>query len=190
MQNPEQLRGGGESTVEAQNAAAERSKELLKNAELSVERSPEQRAETAERARAEANEALLRKERGGAEKRSGGEPTAAGVRRVTKKEKKEAYQQTMRVIQGQMGAPSRTFSKVIHNPVVEKTSDAIGKTVARPNAIFAGSLTALIAVVTINLIARTFGYTLSGSEAIITFILGWVLGLIYDYFRVMATGKR
>jgi hypothetical protein len=34
------------------------------------------------------------------------------------------------------------------------------------------------------------GYPLSGTETIATFIGGWGLGLIFDFFKVMITGKR
>ena len=51
---------------------------------------------------------------------------------LTKKDVEASYKKTLENVQDQLSAPSRAFSKVIHNPVVEKTSDAIGNTVARP----------------------------------------------------------
>jgi len=42
----------------------------------------------------------------------------------------------------------------------------------------------------IYLFARHYGYPLSGSETIAAFILGWVMGLLFDYLRVMITGKK
>ena len=51
---------------------------------------------------------------------------------LTKKDIEASYKKTLENVQDQLSAPSRAFSKVIHNPVVEKTSDAIGNTVARP----------------------------------------------------------
>lgn len=189
MSSPEVFKGGGEFGREAQSAAAERSKELLKNAERSGEHSPETQAEKAAEARAEANkEAMMSKEKGGAEKRHGGEPTAV-VGHATKKQRKAAYTRTMKQIQAEMSTPQRTFSKFIHNRVVEKTSDIVGNTVARPNAIFAGGLCASILTFAIYAIAKYYGYPLSGFESIGAFMLGWVLGILYDYFRVLITGK-
>lgn len=189
--SPEVFKGGAESTVEAQNAAGERSAELAKDrAEKGVESSPEAQAEALEKARMEANkEALMSKERGGAENKSGGEPTATAIRKVTKKQKDAEYKKTLKAVQSQMNAPSRAFSKVIHNPVVEKTSDVVGATVARPNAILAGSVTALILVSLVYLIAKHYGYVLSGSETIASFALGWLLGIAIDYIRVMVRGN-
>ena len=84
----------------------------------------------------------------------------------------------------------RTFSKVIHNPVVEKTSEVVGSTVARPNAILSGSVGAFILVLGVFLIARHYGYQLSGAETIVAFAIGWVVGIVYDFLRAMITGSR
>lgn len=190
MSNPEVLKGGAESTVEVQEAAGDRSAEIDRNlSEKAGEYSPEEQTKDIEKARADA-EAIMNKERGSAEKKSGGEPSATAIRDVTKKEKEATYKKTVKSIQGQMRAPSRAFSKVIHNPVVEKTSEALGTTIARPNAIVAGSLSAIILVIGVYTVAKTYGYPLSGFETIAAFILGWIIGLIYDYFRVMFTGGR
>lgn len=189
--NPEIQKGTIESGVEARDAAGERKAELAKNLENQAEQSPEARAEAVEKARAEANkEALMSKERGGAENKSGGEPTATIVRKVTKKQKAAEYKKTMAAIQSDMSAPARTFSKVIHNPVIEKTSDAVGSTLARPNAILAGSTTAFIAVAVIYIIAKQYGYVLSGFESIAAFIIGWLVGVSFDYIRVLIRGSN
>ena len=89
-----------------------------------------------------------------------------------------------------MNPAERTFSKVIHNPVVEKTSEVAGATVARPAALLMGSLSALVLTAIVYIISKTYGYTLSGSEWIFTFIVGWAIGLIIDWVRVALLGKR
>ena len=101
----------------------------------------------------------------------------------------EQLKKAMTEIQSEMSPASRTFSKVIHNPAVEKSSEVIGNTVARPNAILSGSAAAFILTAGIYLVAKHFGYSLSGTETIATFVLGWVIGLIYDYIRVLIFGK-
>lgn len=187
--NPEVITGGAEATVEAQDAAAERSKELAKTLENRAEQSPDARAEATEKARSDANkEALMSKETGGSEKKSGGEPTSSAVRKITKQQKDVEYAKTLTEIQSHMSSPARTFSKVLHNPAVEKTSDAIGNTIARPNAILAGSTTAFVAVAVVYMITKHYGYVLSGFESIGAFILGWMLGIGLDYLRVLLRG--
>lgn len=188
--NPEIINGSAESGLESQKAAAERQAELSKSLERTVEQSPEARAEELERARVEANkEALMSKERGSSEKKAGGEPTATAVRKVTKQQKDAEYKKTMTAIRSEMSAPSRAFSKVIHNPVIEKTSEALGSTVARPNAILAGSITAFLAVSILYIVAKQYGYVLSGFESIGAFIIGWLIGITLDYIRLLVRGS-
>lgn len=125
------------------------------------------------------------------EKQHESKETSPAERRgpITKRERKASYDARMNEVRSQMSAPSRTFSKVIHNPAVEKVSDAVGGTVARPNAILAGAVSAFILTLVVYLIARYYGYPLSGTETIASFALGWVLGLVFDYFRVLILGK-
>jgi len=108
---------------------------------------------------------------------------------LTKKDIDSSYKKTLTNLQGQLSAPSRAFSKVIHNPVVEKTSDAIGNTVARPNLIISGALGA-IASVFVYFIAKRYGYLLSGSETIILFVAGWAAGAVIEYVRVGFLNNR
>lgn len=104
--------------------------------------------------------------------------------RPTKKELDANFNRSMEHIRKDMGPASRAFSKVIHNPVVDKVSTAVGNTVARPNLIIAGGLGTLILCSAVYLIAKRYGYTLSGFEAIGTFLLGWGAGAIIEFARV------
>lgn len=108
---------------------------------------------------------------------------------ATKRERQASYDRTMDEVHSQLSGPSRAFSNFIHQPVVEKVSDTIGGTVARPNAILAGSIFAFLFTLAIYLVARIYGYPLSGTETIASFILGWVVGLVFDYIRLLTLGK-
>lgn len=96
----------------------------------------------------------------------------------------------MKQVHSQLSAPSRTFSKVIHNPVVEATSEVVGNTIARPNLIIAGAIGAIASIV-VYMLAKRYGYALSGFETIALFIVGWLIGAIIEYARVgFANHKR
>lgn len=110
--------------------------------------------------------------------------------RRSKKELDVSYSTTMNEVQTQMSAPSRAFSKLIHNRVVETVSSAVGATVARPNAILSGAVFAFVLTLAIYLLAKNLGYPLSGFETIGAFILGWILGVSYDFLKVMVTGRK
>ena len=89
-----------------------------------------------------------------------------------------------------MPPTSRAFSRVIHNKAVEKTSEAVGATVARPNAILSGAVIAFLLTLAVYIVASRNGYPLSGFESIAAFIIGWAVGNLFDYLRVMITGKK
>ena len=187
MGNPEVIKPSGEHGIEARDAAGEQLKKLQEQMERKSE-NPENQGEQLDSARRDTEAAFSRES--GKESRTGGEPTASGVGHATKRQRKDSYTTTMKQIQSEMSTSSRTFSKFIHNPSVEKLSDAVGASVARPNAVLAGSMAATFLTLFVFLVAKQYGYRLSGFETIGTFFVGWSVGLIYDYARMMAIGRR
>ena len=187
MGNPEVIKPSGEHGVEARDAAGEQLKKLQEQMERKAE-TGENKVETVDSARRETEAAFSRES--GKESRSGGEPTASAVGHATKRQRKDSYAATMKQIQSEMNASSRAFSKFIHNPSVEKLGDAVGSTVARPNAVLAGSMAATFLTLFIYIIAKQYGYRLSGFETMGAFFVGWSLGLIYDYARILVAGRR
>lgn len=170
-------------------ALAEQAKEHHERLQEDRERAAEKTKETStDDARREALEQASSAEH---EQQSEKREASPAERRgpITKRERKASYDATMREVRSQMSAPSRTFSNVIHNPTVERVSDAVGGTLARPNAILSGSVFAFLFTLAIYLIARYYGYALSGTETIASFALGWVLGLALDYIRLLISGK-
>ncbi len=187
MSNPEVQRGGNERSAEV---AGEAAGEQLKKLHEQLEKTSENKESQSERIRSaeKSVESIMSKEAG--KEKKGSEPASQPTPHATKKQRKSSYKKTMDQVQSELSAPSRAFSKVIHNPAVEKTSDAIGGTIARPNALLAGAITATFLSLAVYLVARYYGYPLSQSESIIAFALGWALGIIYDYSRLMVRGRR
>ncbi len=179
-----------EIKVGSPEAAREQQEKLANKAESGVE-SPRDADMLAERARVEALETAISVEAGGKEKGKTAEPSTSKRRGpISKKQKEASFKRQMKDIQASEPPLSKAFSKVIHNKVVEKTSDVVGATVARPNAILAGSVTAFLLTLVVYVTAKVIGYPLSGFETIAAFIIGWVAGIIYDYLRVVVTGKK
>lgn len=90
------------------------------------------------------------------------------------------YTQTLASVQRQLKPISRSFSKVIHAPAVEKASEALENNIARPSVLAGATWTALIVGSIFYLIARHYGYALSGSELLFSFIVGALLGLAIE----------
>ncbi|MGB4761753.1 MAG: hypothetical protein WBP12_00155 [Candidatus Saccharimonas sp.] len=154
-----------------------------------LERSAESRGETRENdARKEALEQAKSAEK--EPKKYEKEDSSVFERRpATKREREASYERTMDEVRSQLSGPSRSFSSFIHNPMVEKVSDVVGGTIARPNAILSGAVFAFLFTLVVYLVARLYGYPLSGTETIASFGLGWVLGLVFDYVRLLVFGK-
>lgn len=108
----------------------------------------------------------------------------------SKKQLRESYSAEMKGVRAEMGAPDRLFSKLIHNPAIEKTADVIGSTLARPNAMLSGSIAAFISITVLYFVAHHYGYQLSGFETIGAFIAGWIGGVLYDYFSTLVRRQK
>ena len=190
MANNERLGAQYESEVpaaELEAARQEQQEKLNESRERAVEKEPQQNSEKlAQEAKEKANSA--EKERTTAERAPNKERRKDGP--IPQKERDASFTHMMSSIQQDMSAPSRVFSKLIHNKTVDRVSSAVGSTVARPNAILSGSICAFIFTLAIFLVARYYGYPLSGTETIAGFTLGWMVGLIYDYIRLEVTGGK
>lgn len=99
----------------------------------------------------------------------------------TKQEKRKSFNTTMHHVRKNMGSAERTLSKVIHQPAIEKTSEVVGKTVARPSGIIGASIAAAIGLLLIFGIAKYAGFQLSGSEMPLLLAIGLVVGLISEW---------
>ena len=188
MSNKEKVQFGGERERNPDalaEAGLERASELHEQLKDNLEKSHE----NAEDIKKEALEQALSKEKGERQvETSPAERRTQGP--ISKYEKEASFGATMKEVRSQMSAPSRTFSKLIHNKTVEKVSDGIGSTVARPNALLSGAVFAFTLTLGVYLLAKNLGYPLSGFEAIAAFVLGWALGIVYDFLKVMITGRR
>lgn len=190
MSDKEKLNLGPEKFNEA--AVAEQGNEirdkLREKHERAAELGEKNRESEADSARHEIEKVAHEKERAKHETKEKSPAERRGP--ASKQERKASYDRTMREVRSQMSGPSRAFSSVIHNPVVEKVSDAVGNTVARPNAILSGAGFAFVFTTAIYLVARHYGYPLSGAESIASFAAGWIVGLVFDYFRLLILGKK
>jgi uncharacterized protein (DUF849 family) len=96
------------------------------------------------------------------------------------------YVQTLASVQRRLNPVSRTFSMVIHAPAVEKTSELLEKTIARPSISVSATWTALVIGSIFYFTARHYGYELSGSELSLSFVVGAIIGIVLEgLWRIM-----
>lgn len=161
-------------------------KTLREKLESSAEKHNETRAEDARKEAFEQASSIEKKQ----DKHEKQDASPLEKRPASKREREASYERTMDEVRSQLSSPSRAFSSFIHNPTVEKVSDTIGGTIARPNAVLSGAIVAFLFTLVVYVVARLYGYPLSGAETIASFGLGWVLGLVFDYVRLLIFGKN
>lgn len=191
MNTPESLKTSPEKNHEdiekLKNESLKHRERLRDSLERSVEQSPERNVE---RARAEALESAqeVKHESIASERQPSPAERRSGP--VSKLERDKSFNSTMKEVQSQMSPSGRAFSKIIHNKTIEKTSEVAASTIARPNALLSGAIFAFILTLSVYLIAKNIGYPLSGFESIAAFLLGWILGIAYDFIKTMITGRK
>jgi len=192
--DPERGVSSPENIVEKQSNTIEKIDIKIDKHEATPELSTNDVESNTEKARAEALENAKKSELNNYDKKEIEKVEKKSVSHkrgsVNKKQREKSYKQTMQHVQNELPPNSRAFSKIIHNKTIEKTSDIVGNTIARPNAILAGAFVAFLFTLVTYTIAKTIGYALSGFETIAAFIVGWIVGVIYDYFRVLFTGGK
>jgi len=104
--------------------------------------------------------------------------------------RKKSFQKTMSHVRDELSTTERLLSYLIHNNFIENISDLLGKSILRPNPIIFGALSALIITIINYVLNRHYNYQLSGFESIIAFVFGWTFGIIYDYLKILVTGKK
>jgi hypothetical protein len=88
-----------------------------------------------------------------------------------------AYARALTRVRKRLSAPSRTFSKVVHAKAIEKPSEVIGATVARPSGLLGGAFIALIGTSILFWVSRHYGYEYNYLAAVLLFGLGMIVGL-------------
>lgn len=109
---------------------------------------------------------------------------------ISKHDRDISFKKHMDVVQEELPSLERRFSKFIHNKTIESLSDSLGATLARPNALLFASAAAFFFTLITYIFAKYVGFRLSGFEMIGAFILGWIIGLAYDYVRLMIRGGK
>jgi hypothetical protein len=160
------------SPAELEAARAERLDDLRSN----PENTPDNAHERAQEAREVINKVEPKPEEPAAVESTPREPVLPFLNH------KLNYVQTLASVQRRLNPVSRSFSRVIHAPAIEKASEVLEETIARPSITVGATWTALILGSIFYFTARHYGFALSGSEITLSFVVGAVLGLVLEGF--------
>lgn len=99
---------------------------------------------------------------------------------VQKELKNITFKKTLKNVQKKLPATERTFSKVVHSPIVDKISAVGEKTVARPIGILGGGALALLGSIFATYFSRRFGMSYNIFMFVIFFTVGYALTTIFE----------
>ena len=91
-----------------------------------------------------------------------------------------SYTHTMASLRRHLSPASRRFSDVIHSPAVERASEVMERTVMRPSVTLGATSTALLVGTILYIMARRYGFSLSGSEILIAIVVGGIFGAVTE----------
>ena len=175
----EKLHNSGEQNLGSIDTSGEskRNLERLRDEADQANRDPLQKHVESLQARAEA-QAISAKEAPSVETHSENSNQSYGI---TKHLKNDSYKHTLKKIRSNLSAPDRALSKVVHQPAVEKVSNGLAKTVARPSAFFGGSLGALIGSAVLVYMSRHYGFTYNYAAIFVAFAIGFTVALVIEF---------
>lgn len=99
---------------------------------------------------------------------------------VNKQLKEMAYHRAMTRTRKKLSPVSRGFSKLVHVQAIDRSSEFIGKTVARPAAMLWGAIFAFAGTSALLWITRHYGYEYNYLLAILLFVGGAILGTVLE----------
>ncbi len=109
---------------------------------------------------------------------------------VTKDIKKLTFNRTLTRVRKRENVAERTLSRVIHQPSVERVSEAAGRTVARPSGILGGGILAFVGTLALLYITRKYGYEFNYLVFIMLFVAGFALGAVIELLGFALRNKK
>lgn len=94
--------------------------------------------------------------------------------------KATAYQKTLHKVQAKLNPTERSFSRVIHQPLVESVSEVSAKTVARPSGVLGGGLVTFLGSGALLYMAKHYGFEYNYFVFIALFLAGFLVGSVME----------
>jgi len=109
------------------------------------------------------------------------------LKKVGKTISKDTYSRILNEARQNLSQVSRLISKIIHIKLVDYISNFIFKYIFRANSILLASIISFLVLLSTLLMTFMYNYKFSGFEMYLGFIVGWMLGYLYDLYEIIAT---
>lgn len=117
-------------------------------------------------------------------------PQTAQPTHINRELKAITLRRELQTIRRQLSTPQRALSRIIHQPVVRRVSEATANTVSRPSGLLGGGLVAFLGTSGYLYLAQDSGFRYNYSVFLALFAGGFVLGLILEYLVYLATARH
>ncbi len=105
--------------------------------------------------------------------------------------KRQTYRQTMSEVRKQLPRRQALLSRLVHAPILEVSGDFVAKTLFRPLPVLMAGVFASVVTLAVYIIARRWGYEISGSGWFMASLLaGFAFGSLVDFFRLVVLRKK
>lgn len=84
-------------------------------------------------------------------------------------------------VQNKLKPAEKSFSKVVHQPLVQLVSESAAKTISRPSGILGGGVVAFLGSLGYLYLSRHLGFTYNYLFFLLFFIAGFALGSMAEY---------
>ncbi len=101
-----------------------------------------------------------------------------------------AFSRAMTRTRKKLSPISRGFSKIVHAPIIDKPSEFISKTIARPQGMLWGAVFAFIGTSGLLWLTRHYGYEYNYLLVIILFVTGAVIGTAIEGLLYLMKSKK
>lgn len=163
---------------------AEKAEPLRKGEKDPAKALKEARTKVQETAQAETG-AVLREQLSTTERAQPNQPL-----HVNRELKSITLNRELAAIRRKLSAPQRSFSKVIHQPVIRAVSEPLGKTVSRPSGLLGGGLVAFLGTTSYLYLAKRTGMSYNYFVFLALFFGGFIVGLLLELVVFVATSSR
>ncbi len=99
---------------------------------------------------------------------------------VNKQLKDMAYSRALTRTRKHLSIPSRLLSRVVHSKALDRPSETVGKTIARPSSMLGGAFFALVGTSALLWITKKYGYEYNYLAVIVLFGIGMLVGLAIE----------
>ncbi len=149
---------------------------IRKELETKAEKQPDNKRELGEITKRVEQQAISGKEHAPTERA----PQRQHPVLINKQLKDMAYSRTMLRVQKRLSMPTRAFSKLVHSKALDKPSELVGKTVARPSSMLGGAFFAAVGSSLLLWTTKRYGYEYNYLAVVLLFATGMVLGLTIE----------